>query len=425
MTTTTLALIIFAVILLQLVIIILIGIYRSRRNLINNAAQKKEPHTPAYTEAENNPEILPGDSDGSWKDYREFTVKSREFEDIDKGICSYYLVPVDGKPLPGFIPGQFLTFKLQINDPATNETKSIVRCYSLSDAPKPDYYRVSIKRVKAAVGQPQTPDGIASSFFHDHIHQGSRVLVKPPSGHFHLIQESTLPIVLIGGGIGITPMLSILNTLLQQSSAREIWLYYGVQNSDSHIMKQHFSALAERHDNFHLNVCYSKPKQTDQPGIDYQHHSRVDIPLLRNTLKLMRYQFFICGPGPMMQSLVTGLEDWGVQSEDIYYEAFGPSTIKSKQKTPAQKDENISSTITFNKSGKCLNWDASFDSLLELAEDNGIEVESGCRSGSCGSCQTAVQSGELDLNQQPDFDISPGHCLMCISKPKGDLTLDA
>jgi ferredoxin-NADP reductase len=217
----------------------------------------------------------------------------------------------------------------------------------------------------------------------------------------------------------------MLNTLLKHASKREIWLFYGVQNSDGHIMKQHFSALAETHDNFHLNVCYSKPKDTDQPGVDYQHHSRVDIPLLRNTLKLMRYQFYICGPGAMMQSLVTGLQDWGVQSEDIYYEAFGPSTVSKKEKTLTQNSETLASTITFSKSGKSINWNASFDCLLDLAEDHGIEVGSGCRSGICGSCQTAVQSGELDLNQQPDFDITPGHCLMCISKPKGDLTIDA
>ena len=127
----------------------------------------------------------------------------------------------------------------------------------------------------------------------------------------------------------------------------------------------------------------------------------------------------------MMQSMVTGLQDWGVQGEDIYYEAFGPSSINKKEKTQPLQDEILSSTITFSKSGKSISWDSSFDSLLEFAEDKGIEVKSGCRSGSCGSCQTAVQSGELDFNQQPDFEITPGYCLMCISTPKGDLTLDA
>ena len=399
----------------------MLGIYRSRRNLLNSPAQNEIPSTMANTDAG----AIPSAPDNNWKDYREFIVQRREYEDKNQNICSYYLVPVDGQPLPGFIPGQFLTFKLQIKDTVSNELKSVIRCYSLSDAPCPDYYRVSIKRVTAPAGQADLPDGLASSFFHDHIQQGSRLLVKPPSGHFHLMQQAALPIVLIGGGIGITPMISILNTLLQHARDREIYLFYAVQNSDSHIMKQHFAALSERHANFHLNVCYSTPKSTDQPGIDYQHQGHIDIQLLRNTLKLMRYQFYICGPGAMMQSMVTGLQDWGVQGEDIYYEAFGPSSINKKEKTQPLQDEILSSTITFSKSGKSISWDASFDSLLEFAEDKGIEIESGCRSGSCGSCQTAVQSGELDFNQQPDFEITPGYCLMCISTPKGDLTLDA
>ncbi len=423
MTATTMALIIFVVILVQLGLVILIGIYRSRQNLLKSSAQDTKSQTTTNITTVIPHVTSPASSDSSWNDYREFSVQRREFEDNEQSICSYYLVPVNGEPLPSFIPGQFLTFKLKINDPASNKLKSVIRCYSLSDAPQPDYYRVSIKRMTAPAAQPDLPDGIASSFFHDHIQQGSQLLVKAPSGHFHLMQETALPIVLIGGGIGITPMLSILNTLLQQASNREIWLYYGVQNSDSHIMQQHLRALAERHANFHLHVCYSKPKDTDQPEIDYQHQGRIDIPLLRNTLKLMHYQFYICGPGPMMLSMVTGLQDWGVQSEDIYYEAFGPSTISKKEKTP--QAEILSSTITFSKSAKSISWDSSFDSLLEFAEDNGIEVESGCRSGSCGSCQTAMHSGSVDFNQQPDFDITPGYCLMCISTPQGDLTLDA
>jgi uncharacterized protein len=268
MTTSTLALIIFAVILLQLSLVIFMGIYRSRRNLLNSSEQDEKSQSVAKSTPVDSPASLTVSSDSSWKDYREFSVQRREFEDQGQSICSYYLVPVDGEPLPSFMPGQFLTFKLHINDPTSNEIKSVIRCYSLSDAPRPDYYRVSIKRVTAPAAQPDIPDGIASSFFHDHIQPGSQLLVKPPSGHFHLMQETVLPIVLIGGGIGITPMLSILNNLLQHASNREIWLYYGVQNSDSHIMQQHLSALAERHENFHLHVCYSKPKDTDQPGVD-------------------------------------------------------------------------------------------------------------------------------------------------------------
>ena len=351
-------------------------------------------------------------------------VQRREFEDGNRSICSFYLVPVDGKPLPVFRPGQFLTFRLLIEDSITHQPKTVVRCYSLSDAPRPDYYRISIKQIPAPADRPDAPPGLSSSFFHDHVRENSRVLVKAPAGHFHLMEDEPLPIVLIGGGIGITPMLSILNTLLKGETNREIWLYYGVSNGGEHVMKEYLQTLARAHDNFHLHVCYSAPNENDLEGVDYKHKGRVAIPLLRVTLKLMRYQFYVCGPKPMMESLVPGLEDWGVDSGDIYYESFGPASLIKHDRPPLSATTQPI-TVTFSRSGESILWDSDAESLLDFAEANDIEVESACRAGSCGSCQTAMKIGEVDYNQEPDADVAPGHCLLCISTPASNLTLDA
>ncbi len=127
----------------------------------------------------------------------------------------------------------------------------------------------------------------------------------------------------------------------------------------------------------------------------------------------------------MMESLVPGLEDWGVDSGDIYYESFGPATLV-KYKKPKTGSEEISTrkiTVTFSKAGTAVPWDPDAGSLLEFAEAQGIEVESGCRAGSCGCCQTALEAGEVEYSQQPDADVGPGHCLLCVSTPKGDLAL--
>jgi len=424
MTTGFLALIILSVILAQVAVVVLIGLYRRRRQYRNlderrNEAQALlEPHAPEPYAAQ------PATHDLSWQGYREFTVQGREFEDGNRSICSFYLVPVDGKPLPDFRPGQFLTFRLSVEGSVAQKPKTVVRCYSLSDAPRPDCYRISIKRIPAPADRSDAPPGLSSSFFHDHVGEDSRLWIKAPSGHFHLMEDEPLPIVLIGGGIGITPMLSILNTVLEGEMNREIWLYYGVRKSDEHIMKEHLQTLAKEHDNFHLHVCYSAPNENDQVGVDYQHDGRVDIPLLRTTLKLMRYQFYVCGPRPMMESLVPGLEDWGVDSDDIYYESFGPASLIKHEKAPLSTT-TLPINVTFSQSDKIIPWDPAADSLLEFAEANDIEVESGCRAGSCGSCQTAMQTGEIDYNQEPDANVVPGHCLLCISTPKSDLTLDA
>jgi ferredoxin-NADP reductase len=369
--------------------------------------------------------VRPSAADRAWNGFKEFVVQRRVIEDGMASECSFYLVPADAKPLPPFRPGQYLTFKLPIGDPATGQTKTVVRCYSLSDSARPDYYRVSIKRVPPPPDKPGVPPGLSSNYFHDHVKEGSRLLVKAPSGHFHLMEPESLPIVLVGGGIGITPMLSIINTVLASGSLRQVWLYYGVRNSTEPVMKEHLRALAAAHPNFHLHVCYSKPGAADVEGVDYEHRGHVDLPLLRSTLRLARYQFYVCGPKPMMETLLPALQEWGVDSSDIFYESFGPATLVQHEKSAPEAVTAQPITVTFSKSGKRIPWDASADSLLELAESNGVEVQSGCRAGSCGSCQTRIDTGEVEYNQQADADVEPGHCLLCITIPKGDLTLAA
>jgi ferredoxin-NADP reductase len=224
-------------------------------------------------------------------------------------------------------------------------------------------------------------------------------------------------------------MLSILNTVMSGGTSREVWLYYGVRNGAEHILKEHLESLRKAHSNFHLHVCYSNPAKGDVEGVDYHHRGRIDLQLLRSTLKLMRYQFYVCGPRQMMETLVPALSEWGVTTDDIYYESFGPASLirhenSTRQMTTAETTAPAF-TITFSKSGKSIPWDPGANSLLEFAEANGIEVESGCRAGSCGSCQTGLAAGGVDYHQEPDADVDSGHCLLCITTPKSDLTLVA
>ncbi len=428
MTVGMLTLIIVTVLLVQVFVVALVGLYRRNRQYREIDVQASEPQLPSGTQ-----ELVLSSADesrataNSWEGFREFSVQRREIEDVNRSVCSFYLVPIDGQSLPSFRPGQFLTFKLITEDPVTHQPKTVVRCYSLSDRPLRDYYRISVKRIPAPTDQPGVPPGFSSNFFHDHVQKGSKLLVKAPSGHFHLMEDEPLPVVLIGGGIGITPMLSILNTLLENGSTREVWLYYGVRNSAELIMKDHLLSLDKAHANFHLYLCYSDPSNNEVTDIDYQHNGIVDIPLLRATLKLMHYQFYVCGPRPMMESLVPGLAEWGVDTSDIYYESFGPATLvkHEKPKTRPQGISNQTIAVTFSKTGKQIPWNPDAGSLLEFAEAQGIEVESGCRAGSCGCCQTTLETGEVEYSQQPDADVAPGHCLLCISTPKGDITLAA
>lgn len=370
--------------------------------------------------------------------FRNMRVVRRETEDALGEVCSFYLAPEDGQALAPFLPGQFLTFRLDIATPL-GTTERVVRCYSLSDAPRTDGYRVTIKRVPAPAGTPWAP-GRSSHHFHDHVAEGSVLQVRAPSGQFHL-DRSDAPVVLIAGGIGITPMLSMVQWSLAAQPGRELWLFYGVRRSAELVMAGPLEQLAAQHPNFHLHLCFSDAPQSDlQPraGEALQRHaSRVTVPLLRSLLPLKPYHFYLCGPTPMLQSLVPAMEDWGVPDERIHFEAFGPASIpRRKAASPAQGPAATAAAhaaapsdtgwaVRFATSGKEWAWSPGTGSLLDFAEAHGIAVSSGCRAGNCGSCQTAIRSGQVAYSQTPDFDPGPGHCLLCLATPASALTLEA
>jgi ferredoxin-NADP reductase len=359
------------------------------------------------------------DSGLPWNGWRKFLVKKKAMECGD--VCSFYLTPHDEKPLPDFLPGQYLTFQLGI----AGSARPVVRCYSLSDGPRRDHYRVTIKRIPSP--DKGIPPGVVSSYFHDNVHEGDILDVKAPGGQFYLDPSGNQGVVLIGGGIGVTPVLSMINTLVARGSSREVWFFYGVRNRAEHVMKEQLEALALEHSNIHLHVCASKPDPDFyELGRDYHHEGRVSVDLFRQLLPSNNFDFYICGPGPMMQSITEGLKEWGVPEKNIHFETFGPSSVKKIAPTVAPDATNQPGyAVVFKKSGKTIKWMGGSGNILELAEANGISIPFGCRAGSCGTCQVAVFSGEVAYLDKSDFETNPGTRLTCIGVPKSDVVLDA
>lgn len=356
----------------------------------------------------------------AWQGYRKFEVHKKVNE--GGGICSFYLLPHDQKSIPSFKPGQYLTFELNM----PHQSKPLVRCYSLSDSPGHNHYRVTIKRIPPPRDNPDVPPGRVSNYFHEQVNEGEVLDVKEPSGNFFLDMSTNTPVVLIGGGVGITPMLSMLNAIAKSESTRETWLFYGVRNSDEHIMLEHLNQLNIEHDNIHLHVCYSDPRDgIDECDKHYHHGDRVSVDLLRRILPSNNYDFFICGPPPMMASLTSDLDTWGVPASRVHYESFGPATIK-KLRSPEQHTDGIDTfKVTFTQSGKSCQWDPNADSLLDFAEMNDVPMDFGCRAGNCGTCLTAIRSGDVEYTTEPGYEIEEGSCLTCICIPKGPLELHA
>lgn len=379
-----------------------------------------------FDEREQGSPVLPG----AWPGWRQFRVARRTFEDAARSQCSFRLEPVDGLPLLPFRPGQFLTFALDIpGDPAgpAPGERILTRCYSLSDQPDPAAFRVTVKRAPAPAGKPDVPRGVCSNHLFDHVHEGDVVAVKAPAGRFFLDPDSGTPVVLIAGGIGVTPLLSMLRWCLVSQPARIIHLYYGVRNGREQAFKPLLEQLAGAHPNFHLNVVYSQPEKADVLGRDFQHAGHVEIDLLQRTLPEGPRQFYVCGPAAMMEGLIPALRHWGVPEEDIHREAFGPASGRplagaSGEQAPM---DGLSIEVKFRRSARTLVWDGRDASLLDFAERHSVAVEAGCRSGSCGTCDTMLVSGTVRYAHAPDHELAPGHCLPCIGVPATPLVLDA
>jgi len=340
-----------------------------------------------------------------WIGFRKFRV-SKVVDECD-GVKSFHLRPHDRKPIPDFAPGQFLTFQLDI--PGT--PGKTVRCYSLSDRHRHDHYRVTIKKV---------PDGLASGYFHDQVREGDILDVKAPHGGFTLDVSKDTPVVLIAGGVGITPVFSMLKEVVVACPTRPVRLFYGVRNSREHIMKEELENIARDCSKVDVTVCYSSPLAEDTEGRDFHHSGRVSLDLLKEKLGTNNFDFYICGPAPMMTSMVEGLLDWGAPKDHVHKEAFGAASVRREQ--PKEKY-----SIIFSRSDKRVAWDGEQNSLLDLAEAKGIDTidSSGCHAGSCGACKVAIKSGKVSYNQDPDVEIEEGSCLTCIATPASDIELDA
>ena len=353
----------------------------------------------------------------SWNGFRKFVVSRKVVE--SPSVCSFHLKPHDAKPRPAFKPGLYLTFRL----PNSRGSTQLIRCYSLSDRAHPGHYRVSIKRAVAPAGGPA---GVTSGLFHDVIQEGDILDLRAPTGNFCLEPNESDPVVLIGSGIGVTPVFSMRATLVHQQSRRTVWFFYGVRNRREQLFAAELEAIARDNPHISLRLCYSQPDPGDRLGVDYHIAGRITLEVLKRELPSSNFRFYFCGPGAMMEELTGGLKQWGVPESHLHYEAFGPMSVKRVSHAPGTASaQPTTHLVTFRKSARSLQWDGVHATLLDLAEHAGIALPSGCRAGNCGTCAVAMQWGEVSYIQPPGCPPEARTCLTCIAQPKGDVVLEA
>ena len=158
---------------------------------------------------------------------------------------------------------------------------------------------------------------------------------------------------------------------------------------------------------------------------DYDHAGRVSVALFKKLLPSNHYDFLICGPPPMMDSMIEDLKDWGVPDDRVHFERFGPGPPKRPPVKPVGDEVGTKFEITFKRSGKNATWTPAIGSILDLARACDVPIDSGCERGDCGTCQTAIRTGSVAYTDPPSFECEAGTCLVCCSVPQGPLVLDA
>ncbi len=251
---------------------------------------------------------------GGWNGWRDFTVESTMPE--SEVIRSFVLVPTDGRAVMRHRPGQYLTFALNV--PGAGHLK---RNYSISSGPNDRSYRISVKRE----AMPGVPPGLASNWLHDHARPGTVLKVAPPAGEFFLNEKDDGPVVLLSGGVGLTPMMSMLETIAWSGRGQPTWYIHGAENGRLHAMGEHARELASQAHNITVRTFYNVPDPGDLLGRHYDERGLVTTDWLARNTPIQEAAYYLCGPRPFLRAMVGGLARTGVPLGQIRYEFFGPA----------------------------------------------------------------------------------------------------
>jgi nitric oxide dioxygenase len=253
---------------------------------------------------------------GGWTGFRRFRVVHKVPE--CESITSFYLQPVDGKPLPPFQPGQYVSLKFDHLGP-----DGARRNYSLSDAPCPSHYRLTIKRELLSPGA--ASEHAVSHHMHNAIAPGDEIEVSPPCGDFVLQARGKRPLVLLSAGVGLTPLVSMYRHLASEGHQSPVYFIHGTRNRTTHALHDEVRDIADRRRNFHQHVCYSAPTPGCVPGVDYDTNGHIDRAVLDSILPGPDCEFYFLGPISFMRSIRRALIDWGVPEAQLHFEFFGPA----------------------------------------------------------------------------------------------------
>lgn len=319
-------------------------------------------------------------------------------------------VPASLKGEFGFIQGQYLTLKLFVKG------EEVRRSYSICSAVYETELRVAIKRVK---------DGRGSNFIYDNFKPGQEVEVMTPMGSFHSPMNAyhKKNYVLFAGGSGITPMTSIIKTVLKEEPGSTLQLFYGNLDEEATIFRDQLNDLAAKNaSRFKLNYILDKPKHPiDDVFKGMMTAEKVKILVSKFVDVKLDNEFFICGPTLMMDNVRNVLEGLSVEKNRIHIEYFTPSS-EPVGSTIAPPLEKITAKVTISQYGMETAFDLASDgkSILDSAIEHGVDAPFACKGAVCATCRGKVLEGKVHMNKNfalTDSEVAEGYILTCQSHP--------
>ncbi|QJP14792.1 MOSC domain-containing protein [Starkeya sp. ORNL1] len=361
--------------------------------------------------------LVPPEPKAAWTGFRPLRVVTMSQESDD--IRSFTLEAIDRSALPTYLPGQHLVFRL----PATGSASIVSRIYSLCGAPDAGVYRIAVKN----------EGGPGSSYFHKRVEIGNILESSAPRGTFTLDQSDS-PLVLLSGGVGITPVLAMLYAAVASQSRlrRELWWIHSTRNGESEVFGVEVKALLAGLKEVHSRIVFSRPGPSDRAGVDYDQQGHVNASWLREIGVPPSADFYLCGPPTFLADLRSGLDGWGVSKSRVHVELFGaapslaPGVVSDADGAPHQPagPRGSGPSVTFVRSGVTTPWAERYSSLLELAEACSVPVRWSCRSGVCHTCETGLIDGDVNYDPQPLEEAADGSTLICCARPISDVQLD-
>jgi ferredoxin-NADP reductase/DMSO/TMAO reductase YedYZ heme-binding membrane subunit len=323
-------------------------------------------------------------------------LKVIDIFDAAPTIKTFRLAMPEGKKLPfKFLPGQYLQFRIKVGE------RLVTRCYSISSAPHQKYFcEISIKKVDGGHG---------STFLHNEVKTGDLLECVGPQGIFTFTGKESNSLVMIAGGIGITPLLSVLKHLARKKWKHDVYLLLAVRTPEDILFKKELREISRRYSHLKLLILPSKISGHQWSGP----YGRINSKHLTDFIPdISHRRIHLCGPEGMMTATIATLQNLGVADSQIYTESFGAAgTIID--------DGTVDATITFSKSNQSCFVKAG-KTLLAAAEEAGLSIESSCQSGFCGTCKLKLLSGQVKMHRDEALshnDLENNRVLACQARP--------